>query len=47
MWHTEANLFMEGKDFNSKRKKNNSLTLKKHPDFSFNSYAVQKLFFLQ
>lgn len=36
---------MKGKDCNSKRKKNNSLKLKKHAEY-FNRFAVQKLVFL-
>jgi len=34
-------------DFNSKRKKNNSLTLKKHADLSFNNLSVQELVYLK
>lgn len=44
---TQAIILMEEKDFNSKTKKNNSLTLKKHADCSFNNFAVQKLVFLK
>lgn len=47
MWHTEAILFMKGRILTQRGKKNNSLTFKKHVDFPFNSFAVQKLLFLK